>query len=220
MRNALIISVALVALLAGTAQGDHIVLGAHADHPIAPGSSLEDIRLSVGLAVEEGRALFTFANVSVNSETAVFKEIVIDGYDDDDARAILWRPHVLTKSKLVNYCVSRHPNGLPGFNAETRDPVGLIELQAKKSPIKYGLGAGEILEVRFNTSLADGSTIQDYFNSFGGGEDTADYSIGFHAINSSALNGQSLSGAVVPEPVTLAMLAFGGLTILLRKTRR
>ena len=76
------------------------------------------------------------------------------------------------------------------------------------------------MQVRFNTLLVNGSTIQDYFNAFGGGNDTAAYSIGFHAISAQAVDGDSLSGVAVPEPATLAMLAFGGLAILGRRAKR
>lgn len=220
MRTALIISTALLALLAAPAHADYIIFGTQTDHPVVAGRGLDDVRLSVGMTVNNGLALLTFTNVSVATETAVFKEIVIDGYDDDTATAILWQPDVLTETKYVDYCVSKHPNGLPGYHSETSDAVPLVELQAKSSPVKYGLGRGEVLEVRFNTSLADGSTINDYFSAFGGGDDTAAYSIGFHAISSAAVNGKSLSGVVVPEPTTFAMLAFGGLAVLYQRSKR
>lgn len=223
MKTALIISTALFALLAGPALADHIVLGTHTDYPMVAERGLDDVRLSVGLSVNDGLAIFTFTNVSIESEMAVFKEIVIDGYDDDTAAAILWNPVVLTNTDCVDYSVSKHPNGLPGYNTETSDPMPLIELQAKSSPVKYGIGAGEVLEVQFNTSLANGSTMADYFRAFGGGDDTAEYSIGFHAISATVVDGQSLTGIIpggaVPEPASLAMLAFGGLAVLYRRVR-
>ena len=225
MKTALIIATVSLALLAGSAHADCIILGTHADDNIVPGRSLADVRMSVGLSVADGMATMTFTNVSVPSETAVFKEIVIDGYDDDTNTAILWNADVLTDTKDVSYSVSSHPNGLPGYQTETSDPMPLIELQAKSSPVKYGLGVGEVLQVRFNTSLGNGSTMQDYFNALDGGNDTAAYSIGFHAISAEVVCGGSLSGIVpdgtpVPEPATLGMLAFGGLAILGRKAKR
>jgi len=220
MKTALIISTALLALPVGNARADYIIFGTQTDHSIVPGRSLDDVRLSVGLTVNDGLAQMTFTNVSVNSETAVFEEIVIDGYDDDTATAILWQPDVLTHTEYVDYSVSKNPNGLPEYNSETRDLVALIELQAESSPVTYGIAPGEILEVRFNTSLADGSTIDNYFSALGGGDDTASYSIGFHAISSAAVNGESLSGVPVPEPATFSMLAFGGLAVLYRKSKR
>jgi hypothetical protein len=220
MKTALIIATVSLALLAGAAHADYIIFGTHADDNIQPGRSLEDVRMSVGLSVANGLATVTFTNVSVPSETAVFKEIVIDGLDDDTGTAILWAPEVLTDTNAVSYSVSGHPNGLPGYQNETGDAVPLIELQAKSSPVKYGIGVGEVLQVRFNTSLPDGSTIQDYFNAFGGGDDTRHYSIGFHAISAEVVNGGSLSGIALPEPATLGMLAFGGLVVLGRKAKR
>jgi hypothetical protein len=218
MKTALLISTVLLALVAAPAHADYIILGTHTDDHIQAGRSLEDVRLSVGLSVNNGLATMTLTNVSVASETAVFKEIVIDGYDDDTHTAILWNAVVLTDTHDVSYSVSSHPNGLPGYQAQTSD--ALIELQAKSSPIKYGIGPGEVLQVRFNTSLVNGSTIQDYFNAFGGGNDTAAYSIGFHAISAQAVCGGSLSGVAVPEPATLGMLVFGGLAILGRRAKR
>ena len=220
MKTALIIATVLLALLAGTAHADCIIFGTHADDDIQAGLSLEDVRMSVDLSVANGLATMTFTNVSLASETAVFKEIVIDGLDDDTGTAILWDPVVLTDTDAVSYNVSSHPNGLPGYQNETGDAVPLIELQAKSSPVRYGIGVGEVLQVRFNTSLPDESTIQDYLNAFGGGNDVGHYSIGFHAISAEVVDGGSLSGVALPEPATLGMLAFGGLVILGRKYKR
>jgi len=224
MKTALLISTVLLALVAAPAHADYIILGTHTDHEIEAGLSLEDVRMSVGLSVNNGLATMTVTNVSVASETAVFKEIVIDGYDDDTHTAILWNAVALTDTEDVSYDVSSHPNGLPGYHTQTSDAVSLIELQAESSPVKYGIGPGEVLQVRFNTSLVNGSTILDYFNAFGGGNDTAAYSIGFHAISAQAVDGGSLSGVAsgvaVPEPATLAMLVFGGLAILGRRAKR
>jgi len=218
MKTALLISTVLLALVAAPANADYIIFGTHADDNVQAGLSLEDVRLSVDLSVNNGLATMTFTNVSVALETAVFKEIVIDGYDDDTNTAILWNAVALTDTEDVDYSVSSHPNGLPGYHTQTSD--AMIELQAKSSPVKYGIGPGEVLQVRFNTSLVNGSTILDYFNAFGGGNDTAAYSIGFHAISAQAVDGDSLSGVAVPEPATLAMLAFGGLAILGRRAKR
>jgi hypothetical protein len=220
MKTALIIATVLLALLAGTAHADYIIFGTHADDDIQAGRSLADVRMSVDLSVANGLATMTFTNVSLASETAVFKEIVIDGLDDDTGTAILWDPVVLTDTDAVSYSVSSHPNGLPGYQNETGDAVPLIELQAKSSPVRYGIGVGEVLQVRFNTSLPDESTIQDYLNAFGGGNDVGHYSIGFHAISAEVVDGGSLSGVALPEPATLGMLAFGGLVILGRKYKR
>lgn len=225
MKTALLITTVSLALLAGSAHADYIVLGTHADDNIQPGRSLEDVRMSVDLSVADGMATMTFTNVSVPSETAVFKEIVIDGYDDDTDTAILWNPEVLTETNEVDYSASKNSNGLPGYQTQTSDPMPLIELQAKSSPVKYGLGVGEVLQVRFNTSLANGATILHYFDALDDGDDTAAYSIGFHAISAQVVNGGSLSGTVpgnneVPEPATLGMLALGGLAVLGRKAKR
>ena len=225
MRTALFISTVSLALLAGPARADYIILGMHTDHQIEDGLSLQDVRLSVDLSVSDGLATVTFINMSVASETAVFKEIVIDGHDDDTGTAILWNAVVLTDTQDVAYSVSSHPNGLPGYQAQTSDPMPLIELQAKSSPVQYGIGVGEVLQVRFNTSLANGATMLAYFGALNGGDDTAAYSIGFHAISAQVVNGGSLSGTLpggsqVPEPATLGMLAFGGLAVLGRKAKR
>jgi len=220
MKTALLISTVLLALVAAPANADYIIFGTHADDNVQAGLSLEDVRLSVDLSVNNGLATMTFTNVSVALETAVFKEIVIDGYDDDTNTAILWNAVVLTHTQDVDYSVSGNPNGLPGYQAQTSDAVPLIELQAKSSPVKYGIGLGEVLQIRFDTSLANGSGILDYFDAFGGGNDTNHYSIGFHAISAQAVDGGSLSGVAVPEPASLGMLAFGGLAILVRRAKR
>jgi len=215
MRTALIISTVSLALLAGTASADYIILGTHTDYPVQAGRSLADVRMSVDLSVSNGLATVTFTNVSAASETAVFEEIVVDGYDDDTGTAILWNAEVLTDTHDVRYSLSGHPNGLPGYQTETAD--ALIELQAKSSPVKYGIAPGEALQVRFNTSLADGSTLQSYLDAFGGGDDTGHYTIGFHAINAAVVNGESLSGVALPEPGSAMLFLFGTAAILRRR---
>lgn len=218
MKYALITSVVLLALSVASANASYIVLGTHADHPIEPGLSLEDVRLAVEMQVDEHHALITFTNVSVGDEEAVIKEIVIDSADDDTGDRILWDPQVLTCNSNVKFSVSKHPNGLPGYHNETADST--IEFQAKSSPVKYGLSGGESLQVRFDTSLDDGDGIYDYFESFGEGSDTGHFSIGFHAISATVVDGQSLSGVAVPEPASMTILALGGLAMLTRRRQR
>ena len=79
---------------------------------------------------------------------------------------------------------------------------------------------GESLQVRFNTSLPNGSGIADYLAFFDGGADRAFYSIGFHAISADVVNGQSLSGTNVPEPGAAALLVFGAAGMIIRRRRR
>jgi len=220
MKKALPVIIVSLAFIAGPAHADYIIFGTHSDDYVQDGLSLEDVRMSVDLSVANGWATMTFTNVSVTGETAVFKEIIVDGYDNDTHAFILWNPVVLTHTNDVDYYVSSHPNGLPGYQTETNDAVWQVELQARSSPVKYGIGPGETLQVAFWTSLANGSTIQDYLDAFGEGDDTAAYSIGFHAISAEAVCGGSLSGVAVPEPATLGMLVLGGLAALGRKSKR
>ena len=207
------------ALAAPLAHAEIIIYGSQTDHPLVPGLDLTGVRMSVDLSVTNSLATFRFANVSVGEETAVFKEIVLDTHDDDDATAFLWNGTVLTQTQDVAYTIGLS-NGLPGYHSQTSDAFPLVELDARPSPVKKGIGPGEVLEVRFETSLADGSDIYDYLAAFGGGQDTQEFSIGFHAISASVVNGQSLSGAAVPEPATAMLLASGGLALLRRRRRQ
>ncbi|HAU36687.1 MAG TPA: hypothetical protein DCX07_03090 [Phycisphaerales bacterium] len=216
---AILTALTLIGLSSVPALGSIIVYGTHADMTPISGANLSDVRLSVDLTVSGGLATMTFTNVSTGLETsAVFKELVVDTYDDDTATALLWNPVVLTDTKDVSYSVHTS-NGLPGYQTQTSDPYPLVEFRANSSPVKKGIGPGEILQVQFATSLADGSGILDYLGAFGGGNDTAAYTLGFHAISASILNGESLSGTLtnVPEPMTLAVLALGGVGVVLRR---
>lgn len=201
--------------------GNFIVYGTHTDHAIVPGASLKDVRMSVDLSVAGGQAIFTFTNVSIGLETsAVFKEIAIDTGDDDMSSVFLWGGTVLTNSPGVSYTI-RPSNGLPGYGEWTNHDSYLIEMQADSPPTKKGIGIGESVQVRFFTSLADGSTVEDYLRGFGGGNDTSLAALGFHAISASILNGESLSGATsVPEPTVAGLLALGGTFLAARRRRK
>lgn len=200
------------------ASADLIIHATHTDHALADGGSLDNVILQVALTVSDGWATFLFTNASIGPETSVvFKEIVLDTYDDDTGVSILWGGLVLTDTPDVKFSLIGNSNGLPGYGPQTRDEFPLIELQAGAPPTRKGLNIGESLEVRFQTSLADGSGIADYLAAFGGGADTGAYSIGFHGISASTVNGESLSGIFVPEPSTLAMLSFVGLGLLCRR---
>jgi MYXO-CTERM domain-containing protein len=227
----LFLPLAVAACLAAPAHADLIIYGTQSDASLLPGRSLNDIRLRVDLSVWGGVATFTFTNVSAAGESAVISEIVIDTYDNDNVTtglAALWDPQVLTHTGNVSFS-SGWSNGLPGYGPRTHDATPLVELTADPSPVNKGIGPGESLQVRFGTSLAAGSTIFDYLNSFGGGTDTGAFSIGFHAISSTAVNGGSLSGTVfwsdsqppdpTPEPASLGLLALGGLVVLRRRGR-
>jgi hypothetical protein len=200
-----------------------VIYGTQTDHPIVPGGDLTDVRMDVDLLVSGGVATMTFTNVSIWPElSAVFKEIVVDTYDDDldTGGAVLWNPVILTATPNVSYSFG-DSNGLPGYQAMTNDSMFLLEFQADAPAVQHGIGPGEVFQVQFDTSLADGSDIYDYLAFFDGGEDTANYTIGFHAISADTVDGQSLSGIYeVPEPATIMIGALGLLVALrLRKAR-
>jgi hypothetical protein len=198
------------------------IYGTQTDHPIVPGSDLTDVQMKVDLLVSGGVATMTFTNVSIWPElSAVFKEIVVDGYDDDEADgAVLWNPVIVTSTPYVSYSWG-DSNGLPGYQAVTNDGVFLIEFQADAPPVQMGIGPGEVFQVQFGTALADGADIFDYLAFFGGGEDTADYALGFHAISADVVNGESLSGVYeVPEPATVLVGALGLLVFVRRRKGR
>jgi len=201
------------------AQGSIVVYGSHTDYPIIPGGSLSDVRMEVSLTVSGSVATFTFANVSTGLETsAVMKKIVIDRYDGDTGLAILWDGEVMTKTSQVAFRL-RDSNGLPGYHALTSERPRLAELRARPRPVKKGLGIGETLVVQFDTSLPDGSDVYDYLSAFNGGQDTALASLGFHAINASTINENSLTGVYVPEPASAMLLLLGGLAALTKRCR-
>ncbi len=209
----------VICLVCSFAHAGLIVYGTNATHPIVSGGSLEDVSMTVDMEVLAGIAVMTFTNTSSGAEDeAVFKEIVLDTFDDDTDTAILWGGLVLTDTAEVSYDLVAS-NGLPGYQNETNDAFPLIELRADNPTTKLGISPGEVLHVQFSTSLADGSSITDYVDAFGGGEDTLQYAIGFHAISADTVGGESLSG-VIPEPCTLVLLAGGGVTLVLRRRRR
>ena len=192
------------------------IYGTQTDHPIVPGSDLTDVRMDVDLLVAGGVATMTFTNASIWPElSAVFKEIVVDTYDDDETDgAVLWDPVILTNTPSVSYSWG-DSNGLPGYETLTSDGVFLVEFQADAPPVQNGIGPGEVFQVQFDTSLADGSDIFDYLAFFNGGEDTANYTLGFHAISADVVDGQSLTGVYeVPEPATVLAGALGLLVLL------
>lgn len=204
---------------ASAANAELIIYGTQTDHVLVPGASLEDVRLSVDLSVTGGIAAMRLANVSVGSgASAVFKEIVIDAYDDDTDAAVLWSPAIVDTVGEVAFTIVPS-NGLPGYQNETGKERPLVELQADSPPVVAGLGVGEAVVVEFGTCLPDGSDIGDYIAAFGDGEDTALYTIGFHAISADTVNGESLSGTHTPEPATLSLVVLGACAVLLRWRR-
>lgn len=206
-------AIAIVAC-ACAAQAAMIIPANHNDHALLPGASLSDVKMSVGLSVNDGWATFTFANASDGAETSArLHEIVIDGWDNDSFKLILWDPRIVDSSDGVRFD-DGWSNGLPGFNQLTKETPALYEFNAKN---KDALGIGDYLTVAFRTTLPDGSDLDDYFAPFGGGCDQATGSIGFHAISVAVVDGQSVSGVVVPEPALAALLVVGGAAILLRR---
>jgi hypothetical protein len=200
-----------------------VIYGTHADHPVVPGGDISDVRMTVDLSIVGGVATITFTNTSVLPETsAVIDEIVIDLYDDDLVTGgdVLWDPVILTDTAEVRFSMG-DSNGLPGYGPMTSDTPPLLEFGADPPPSTRGLDIGESLVVQFDTALPDGpDRIDDYLAWFDGGSDTASYSIGFHAISASTLDGESLSGTYeVPEPGTLLAIGFGVL-LLARRVRR
>jgi len=207
-------------LIAPSAQGA-IIVPTVGDIPGGdPLGGLVELQMSVELTVADGVAMMTFTNTSAGQAAkSVINEIVLDTWDDDTGMAILTDPVLPEATKDVAFKLASS-NGLPGYQAETTDGVPLIELRtATPKPVK-GLSVGESLTVTFGTSLADGSDIGDFLAAFGGGEDTAAWSIGFHALRAGGTASSPSSGIVVPEPATLATLAGGVLLALLRRKRR
>ncbi len=213
---------AIACLVPHQADAGIVIYGTHTDHGIVPGGSLSDVRMTVDLSVTGGVATMTFTNTSGGLETsAVLEEIIVDTYDDDVdvGGAVFWNPVILTDTADVGFTWG-DSNGLPGYNSVTNDNPALVEFQAKSAPPTKGIGIGESLVVQFDTSLADGpDRTADYLAFFNGGSDTADYTIGFHAISASTVNGESLSG-IIPEPGTMLLAGFGVLLLLVRRARR
>ncbi len=194
-----------------------VISATHADDPLSPGSSLDDVRMAVDLSVIGGTATMTFTNVSVPPEfSAVFETIVVDLKDDDTDQAVLWNPNVRNDLSDGLYSVGPY-NVLPGYGSYITDGASMIELNAFSPALSNGITpSGNKLVVQFATSLGDGSDIFDYLAFFDGGADTEAYSLGFHAISTDTIvNDGSLSG--VPEPSSLALLVFG-VPILIRRT--
>ena len=214
-----LIALLLLALFPAASNADLIVYGTHTDHAIVDGGSLTDVRMSVAMTVSDGVATLAFTNTSTGLETtAVVKEIVVRQYDEATGQAVLWDGEVLTDTKEVAYDLGTS-NGLPGYANLTGGEHPLAELQARPSPVKRGIGVGETLVVQFETSLNNGATEEDYMSSLGGSADPSCV-IGFHAISASTLDGESLSGVVVPEPAALALLGVGGVLAAWRRRRK
>jgi len=221
--NVFILTITVLCLAALPSQASITIYGTHSDYVPSSGD-LTDIRMTVDLSVAAGIGTMTFTNASVAPETsAVFKEIVVDMYDDDVPVGgdILWGPIILTNTSDVSF-TGGASNGLPGFEAFTNETPDLYEMQADPPPTSMGLNIGESLVVQFNTSLLDGpDRIYDYLAAFGGGDDTGDHAIGFHAISASIIDGQSLGGTYVPEPATMLVVGLGALLLVIgRRVRR
>ena len=198
-----------------------IIYGSHATHKVAPGGSLSDVQMSVDLTATGGTATVTFANVSAAPElTAAFKTIFVDLTDDDTGSGILWLPNIRHDLSEGTYSVGPY-SVLPGYGAEITDGSSMIEFVAASPPTGYGLlPGGDKLVVEFATSLADGSDIFDYLDAFNGGDDTEQYSLGFHAVSTDTLSGKSLTGVTVPEPAALGLISLGAVAMLKRRRTR
>jgi len=218
-RSVLVALCVLAFLAAPRAGADIIVYGTHTDHAVVPGASLEDVRLLVGLSADGGVATVSFTNVSVGSAVSgVLEEIVLDTHDGDTNQAVLWDPQIVTDETGIGFTFGES-NGLPGYQAQTVEAFPLVEFQAKPPPVFKGLGLGETLVVQFATALADAADTDDYLAFFGGGADTAEWAVGFHAISVGTVDGESLSGIYMPEPSVLVLVAIGGCLGVLRRRR-
>ncbi len=200
------------------AQASIVISANHASDPIPVGSNLGDIRLEVDMSVDGGIATMTFFNASVSPElSAVFKMIVVDLIDNDTDQAILWDPVIRDDLSDGSYTWGSY-NTLPGFNSLITDGESMIELNTVNPAPHEGLSPGESLVVEFSTSLADGAGIEDYLAAFGSGDDTSNYSLGFHAISTDTIeNDGSLSGAKVPEPASIALIGSGAIALIRRR---
>ena len=207
-------------LLCSPSQAAVVILANHASDPLSDGASLADVRLEVDMTVEAGIAMMTFSNASLSPENSVvFKMIAVDLLDSDTGQAILWDPLIRDDLSDVAYTLGSYIN-LPGFNPMISDGESMIALNAINPAPHKGLAPGELLVVEFSTSLADGAGMAEYFSAFGEGDDTANYSLGFHAISSDTIVGDgSLSGANVPEPAALGLLATGAIGLIRRRRR-
>lgn len=219
MKLCALLFVSLV-IACGSANASVIVSAGHCSYPLVPGGSLSDIRMDVDLVVSGGFATMTFSNLSGGQETsAVLGAIYVDTVDDDSGAAILWNPIIVGASSGASFGID-YSDGPPGYRDSIADATQMLTLDADSPVTKKGLTLGKWLQVRFATSLASGSTIDDYLASFGGGNDTGEYALGFHAQACSTVDGNSVSGASVPEPTALALIAAGGAGIIHRSRRR
>ncbi len=200
-----------------------ILYGTNTSHPLAAGSSLDDVRLEVDLSVTGGIATMTFANVSVAPEmSAVFKTIVLDLWDNDTGIDIRLNPSADPADDITivsgNYSVGGY-NTLPGYGPAITDGSSMIDLNSANPATKKGLAPGDSMAIQFATTLANGSDIDDYLSVFNGGNDSVAYTVGFHAISTDTVNGESLSGVYVPEPATLSLIGIGALGMILKRKR-
>ncbi len=222
------ITLILLTATAMPAAASIIVAGSTSAYMPVEGAELSDVRLTVDLSVDAAGATMTFTNTSIAPErTAVFKEFVVDTYNDATHTAIFTNARILDASSGVDFGFDEF-NGLPGYSDSLKDDMGMMSLRAWSPPTKKGLGIGDRLRLRFDTILPMGSTIEDYLAQFRSESDRADSAIGFHAISSTIVNGQSLTGMdviyyptppAVPEPGTLVVLAAGAGMLVLRRRR-